>query len=175
MRGLNGAGETAYLAAPFVVGITLWSHPGLTRRTRVIAAAAMLLSFASIATGKIALGRTFKVILVGAQDVTAFLDTSPGLYLLAFPVAFGAIALGLSHRYPASRQSGWALLLIVCAGFSPRTPSRALMLVVGAAFLTRSAIALAIHRRARASAGPVRGEKRSTSTTTSLPASTDTA
>ena len=170
VRGLVGAGETAYLVTPVVVGVTLWARPGLTRRTRIFAAAATLASFAMIAAGKVALDRTFKVVLVGAQDVTAFLDTSPGLYLLAFPVAFGVVALGLAHRHPASRQVAWAMLLLLCAGFTPRTPSRALMLVLGAALLTRSTIALAIYRRARASTGA----KRSRSTTSSSPLSSET-
>ena len=176
LRILSGAGETAFLVAPIAVGATLWSSPGVVRRDRIIAAGVLLGAFALITTGQLALDRTFAVLLVGAQDVGAFLESSPGLYVLAYPIALGAIAFGLVHKHPANRQAALAVLLVVSAGFSPRTPSRALMLVLGAALLTRAAIALAIHRRARAGASATSGgRERSISTSTSPPASSDTA
>ena len=96
----------------------------------------------SLADSRQALGGTFNTILEGALDLQLFVDSRPEVYALWFSVVAGASAIGFMHPNPAYRQGTAAVLLLLCAGFFPRTPSRALMFVLGTAFLGRTSIAL---------------------------------
>jgi uncharacterized membrane protein (Fun14 family) len=48
---------------------------------------------------------------------------------------------------PVDRQMGAALLLLLSAGYAPRTPSALIVTVLGVALLSRTGIALAQRRR----------------------------
>ena len=68
--------------------------------------------------------------------------------LNAIPLGVGAavtVAAPMS-RSSLSRQVGAALLLLLSAGYAPRTPGTLLLTVPGVALVARSAIALARRR-----------------------------
>lgn len=138
------AGEACYLLCLLAVVAFLPESPDL-RSSRLLGLFALVItafSAISLADSRQALGTTFNTILEGALDLNLFVDSRPEVYALWFSVVAGASAIGLFHPNPAYRQGTAAVLLLLCAGFFPRTPSRALMFVLGAACLGRTSVAL---------------------------------
>ncbi len=147
------SGELAYLLIPLGVGLTVsiaW------REARGKAA----LALSGLAAGVVAAGMAVWSEAVGSDlpDLVygAFrLELLPEQHfiLYAIPLGIGAavtVAAVLS-RDPIRRQLGAALLLLLSAGYAPRSPGTLLLTVLAVALLTRAAIA---------NAQAPRGEKR---------------
>lgn len=151
---LRRAGEIAYLAVPLVAaGGTL---PLLARERRigglVAFGATTLVVLAAFIALRLTLRADFAIVLYGAQRVEILLDAAPLVYAFPLSVAFGVAAAALASRDGTFRQAGTALLLVVAGGYAPRAPAHLLMMVLGAALLSRVAIALAERRFAHAPA-----------------------
>ncbi len=139
------SGELAYLLIPLAVGLAV-SIPWREARGK----AALALS--GLAAGAVAAGMAVWSETVGRDlpDLVygAFrLDFLPERHfiLYAIPLGIGAavtVAAVLS-RDPIRRQLGAALLLMLSAGYAPRTPSSLLLTVLAVALMARAAIAAA--------------------------------
>jgi hypothetical protein len=153
---LHATGEAAYLLVAFAAVVALWPRVP-DSRSRVAIAAALVAGLgvgALIVWGDAALGPTFPIVFAGATDLELLVEPAIAVYAVCLGVAIAAGVLGLLHRSAAERQVGVALLLLVAAGYAPRTPSRMLMMVLGAVLLARATIALGERLSAAAEAAP---------------------
>lgn len=144
-RWMRNAGEVAYLLVPVAVGITVFPR-GRTPRSRLSLALGVLggLAIAGLMWwGHSELRTEFTVIVYGATRLELLLETLPEAYVIPISLGF-AVGLGaLTSDDPTHRQAGAAVLLIVAAGYAAKSPSRLLMMVLGAALLARATLALA--------------------------------
>lgn len=139
------SGELAYLAVPLAIAFTLAIPWGTVRGKAALIAS-------TLAAAAVAVAMAFWLRTVGDDLPTmvyaaARLDLLPDAYtvLYAIPLGLGwAVTVAASmSKDPARQQVGAALLLLLSAGYAPRTPSALIVTVVGVALLARSAIALA--------------------------------
>ncbi len=139
------SGELAYLAVPLAVAFAL-SIPWREARGRFTLVLSGIAA-ASVATGmlvwKRVVGPSLPDLLYGALRLDFLPDDHFVFYTL--PLGLGAavtVAAALS-RDPVRRQIGAALLLLLSAGYAPRTPSALVVTVLGVALLARAGMALA--------------------------------
>lgn len=139
------SGELAYLLVPLAVGLTV-AIPWREARGK----AALALS--GLAAGAVAAGMAVWSEVVGSDlpDLVygAFrLDFLPEQHFLlyAIPLGIGAAVTvaAILSRDPVRRQLGAALLLLLSAGYAPRTPGTLLLTVLAVALVARAAIAKA--------------------------------
>lgn len=143
------SGELAYLAVPLAIGFAV-AIPWRTARgkaTIALSALAAGLVATGMALWQRAAGEDFPMLLYGALR----LDLLPDAYALfyAIPLGIGAavtVAAVLSND-PVRRQLGASLLLLLSAGYAPRTPGTLIIMVLGVALLARAAISFAQRRK----------------------------
>jgi len=145
--GLRQMGEVTYLMLPISVAISLVPRaPDLRSRLALGAGVASALAIAGVfAWGVVALRSDFAVVLYGAQRTDLLAEVAVWGYALPLAVGFGAGAAGLASTEAGRRQAGAGLLLLLAAGFAPRTPGGLLTMVLGMALLSRASIALGEH------------------------------
>jgi hypothetical protein len=142
------SGELAYLAVPIAIGFAV-AIPWRKARGK----AALVLSgsvAASIAAGMLAwkhlVGRDLPDLLYGAVRLDFLPEDDFILYAIPLGVGGAVTVAAMLSKDPVQRQMGAALLLILSAGYAPRTPSTLLMTVLGVALLARAGLALAQRR-----------------------------
>ena len=145
------SGELAYLAVPLAVAAAI-AVPWREARGKVTLALSALgagLVAAGMALWKYVVGPDLPVLLYGAVHLEFLPEDKFILY--AIPLAIGwAVTVGaMLSKDPVRRQMGAALLLLLSAGYAPRTPSGLILTVLSVALLTRVGIASAQRRRAR--------------------------
>jgi hypothetical protein len=142
------SGELAYLAVPIALGFAI-SIPWREARGRA-AIALSGLAAGTVAAGMVmwkhAVGRDLPDLLYGAVRLEFLPDKDFILYAIPLGVGWAVTVAAIMSKDSVCRQMGAALLLLLSAGYAPRTPSTLLMTVLGAAVLARSAIALAKRR-----------------------------
>jgi hypothetical protein len=142
------SGELAYLAVPIAIGFAV-AIPWRKARGK---AALVLSGFvaASIAAGMLAwkhlVGRDLPDLLYGAVRLDFLPEDDFILYAIPLGVGGAVTVAAMLSKDPVQRQMGAALLLILSAGYAPRTPSTLLMTVLGVALLARAGLALAQRR-----------------------------
>jgi hypothetical protein len=127
------SGELAYLAIPLAIGSALaipW-RDARGKATLLLAGLAAGLVAAGMASWKHAVGRDLPDLLYGAVRLD-FLPDKDFILMLS--------------KDPVRRQMGAALLLLLSAGYAPRSPSTLIVTVLGVALLSRAGIALAQRR-----------------------------
>ena len=143
------SGELAYLGVPFAIAFTL-AIPWGTARGK----AALLLSTLAAAVVAIAIafwhravGDDLPTMVYGAARLDLFRDAYAVLYAIPLGLGWAVTVAAAVSKDPARRQIGAALLLLLSAGYAPRTPSALIVTVVGVALLARTGIALAQRKR----------------------------
>jgi hypothetical protein len=145
------SGELAYLAVPLAIGLAV-AIPWREVRGKV----ALLLS--ALAAGLVATGMALWKHAVGPDlpDLLYWavrLDFLPEddfiLYAIPLSIGWAVTVAAMLSKGPVRRQMGAALLLLLSAGYAPRTPSALIVTVLGVALLARVGIALAHRRRAK--------------------------
>ncbi len=145
------SGELAYLAVPLAIALAV-AIPWRETRGKValpLSAVAAGLVAAGMALWRRAVGPDLPDLLYGAVRLDFLPEDRFILY--AIPLAIGwAVTVGaMLSKDPARRQMGAALLLLLSAGYAPRTPSGLIVTVLSVALLARVGIACAQRRRAR--------------------------
>ncbi len=142
------SGELAYLAAPLAIGLAI-SIPWREWRGKlalVMAGSAAVLVTTAMALWKHTVGSELPDFLYGAMR----LDFLPEGYFILYAIPLGlglAVSVaGISSKDAVRRQIGAAILLLLSAGYAPRTPSAMIVTVLGVALLARAGIALARRR-----------------------------
>ena len=139
------AGELAYLAVPFAIGLTIaipW-RDARGKATLVLSGLVAGLVAAGMAVWKHVVGRDLPDLLYGAVRLDFLPDDDFILYAIPLGMGWAVTFAAALSRDPIRRQLGAALLLILSAGYAPRTPSTLVVTVLGVALLARSGIALA--------------------------------
>jgi hypothetical protein len=143
------SGELAYLTVPIAVGLALWIPWREARGKAAVVLSALTAAF--VATSMVLSKRAAGLELPDLVYSAFHLDFLPGddFILYAIPLGAGSAVTvaAILSRDPIRRQLGAALLLLLSAGYAPRTPSALLISVLGVALLARAGIALA--QRAR--------------------------
>jgi len=139
------SGELAYLAVPLAVGLALTVSPREARGRLALASAG--LTAALVASGivfwKRLVGRNLPDLLYGAVGLEFLPDDDLVFYAIPLSIGWAVAVAAILSKNKVSRQLGAALLLVLSAGYAPRTPSALITTVLGVALLARAAIALA--------------------------------
>jgi len=139
------SGELAYLAVPLAIGSAI-SIPWRELRgktTIAVAAVAAGAVAAAMIVWKHAVGRDLPDLLYGAMRLDFLPDRDFILYAIPLSVGAAVTVAAIMQKDAVRRQLGVGLLLLLSAGYAPRTPSALLMTVLGVALFARAAIALA--------------------------------
>jgi hypothetical protein len=151
-------GEGAYLLMPIAVAMTLLPRTNDLRGRIALGAGALVAAVvaALVGWGILGLRGDFDIVLYGAQRLELFSDGAQVLgipltvlYVLPLAIGFGAGTAGLASTDPGRRQAGVAILLLLAAGFAPRSPAPLLSMVLGVVLLSRASIALGEPRLVR--------------------------
>ncbi len=143
------SGELAYLAIPLAIGFAIaipW-RDARGKATLLVAGLAAGLVTGGMASWKHAVGRELPDLLYGAVRLDFLPDRDLILYAIPLSIGSAVTIAGVLSRDPVRRQMGVALLLLLSAGYAPRSPSTLIVTVLGVALLSRAGIALAQHRR----------------------------
>jgi len=143
------SGELAYLAVPIAIGFAI-SIPWRELRGKT-AIALSALAGGIVAVGMVvwkhAVGRDLPDLLYGALRLDFLPDRDFILYAIPLSVGAAVTVAAIMSKDAVRRQLGGALLLLLSAGYAPRTPSSLLLTVLGVALLARAAIAVAQRQR----------------------------
>jgi hypothetical protein len=145
------SGELAYLAVPLAIGLAV-TIPWREARGKA-ALASSALAAGLVATGmalwKHAVGRDLPDLLYGAVRLDFLPDDDFILYAVPLGVGWAVTVAATLSKDAIRRQMGAALLLLLSAGYAPRSPITLIVMVLGVALLARAAIALAQRRQAQ--------------------------
>jgi len=142
------SGELAYLAVPLAVGLAVaipWREARGKAALALSALAAALVT-TGIAFWKHAVGRDLPDLLYGAVRLDFLPDDDFILYAIPLGVGWAVTVAAALSKDPVRRQMGAALLLLLSAGYAPRSPITLIVTVLGVALLSRAAIASAQRR-----------------------------
>jgi hypothetical protein len=145
------SGELAYLAVPLAIGLAV-TIPWREARGKA-ALASSALAAGLVATGmalwKHTVGRDLPDLLYGAVRLDFLPDDDFILYAVPLGVGWAVTVAATLSKDAIRRQMGAALLLLLSAGYAPRSPITLIVMVLGVALLARAAIALAQRRQAQ--------------------------
>lgn len=136
------AGEVLYMLAPFAAAVYLL-RPWATAPKRIIAGTALAcatIGFANVHTGDSADTLLYAAFRLG------LLGKSPASYAwILAPIGAVGFAGWLSHT-DKTRQAGLAVMLLLVAGYAPRSPWGLLIAFSGVCLLARAAVAESLTR-----------------------------
>jgi hypothetical protein len=144
-QALSLAGELAYLVVPAAVLASVLPDRGAPRTAWAIFVGATvgISAMVTFDVWRVYLGSSYGAVLYGAVRFEAFLDSAGLVYAVPFGLYLGVGLGALCASRPVDRQIGAALLVLLGAGFGPRTPGQLLMMVLGVTLVARAAIAAA--------------------------------
>jgi hypothetical protein len=148
-NALRWSGELAYLSVPLVLAFAV-AIPWRTLRGRL----ALVASTATAGTVAIAMafwkraaGEAFATLLYTAFHLELLPDRLAVLYAIPLGMGWAVTVAAAMSKDPARRQMGAALILLLCAGYAPRTAATLILTVLAVALLARTSIAIAGRRR----------------------------
>ena len=144
-NALRWSGELAYLAVPIAIGfaISIPLREARGKATVLLSGLAAGVVAVGMAAWKHIVGRDLPNLLYGAVRLDFLPDDDFILYAIPLGVGAAVTVAAIMSRDSISRQLGAALLLLMSAGYAPRTPSTLLVTVLGVALLARAGIGLA--------------------------------
>ena len=143
------SGELAYLAVPLAIGLAVaipWREAA-GKATLVLSGLAAGVVTIGMAVWKHAVGQDLPDLLYGAVRLDFLPDDDFILYAIPLGIGAAVTVTAMLSKDPVDRQMGAALLLLLSAGYAPRTPSALIVTVLGVALLSRAGMALAQRRR----------------------------
>ena len=143
------SGELAYLAVPLAIGLAVaipWREAA-GKATLVLSGLAAGVVAIGMAVWKYAVGQDLPDLLYGTVRVDFLPEDDFILYAIPLGIGAAVTVTAMLSKDPVDRQMGAALLLLLSAGYAPRTPSALIVTVLGVALLSRTGIALAQRRR----------------------------
>jgi hypothetical protein len=143
------SGELAYLAVPLAVAFALAIPWGTLKGKATLFASTMTAAVFAIAMAfwHRAVDKELPTMVYGAARLDLLPDAYAVLYAIPLGTGWAVTVAAAMSKDAARRQMGAALLLLLSAGYAPRTPSALIISVVGVALLARTAIAVAQRRR----------------------------
>lgn len=143
------SGELAYLAVPLAIGLAVaipWREAA-GKATLVLSGLAAGVVAIGMAVWKYAVGQDLPDLLYGTVRVDFLPEDDFILYAIPLGIGAAVTVTAMLSKDPVDRQMGAALLLLLSAGYAPRTPSALIVTVLGVALLSRAGVALARRRR----------------------------
>ena len=143
------SGELAYLAVPLAIGLAVaipWREAA-GKATLVLSGLAAGVVAIGMAVWKYAVGQDLPDLLYGTVRVDFLPEDDFILYAIPLGIGAAVTVTAMLSKDPVDRQMGAALLLLLSAGYAPRTPSALIVTVLGVALLSRVGLALARRRR----------------------------
>jgi hypothetical protein len=144
-NALRWTGELAYLGVPIAIGLTV-GIPWRTTRGK-LAIMLSLATAAGVATGlsawRMSQGSAFSTLFYGSFRLDMWLDSHPLVYGIPLGVAWAVAPAAVLTKQALRRQLGVAVLLLLCAGYAPRTPTELVITLLGVSLIARSAVARA--------------------------------
>jgi hypothetical protein len=148
-NAFHWSGELAYLAVPLAVAFAL-EVPWDTLRGK-LALGLSTLAAAVVAVLMALLSRTvgdeLPTLIYGALKLDVLPSRFAILYAIPLGMGWAVSVAAVLSRDAARRQLGAGLVLLMSAGYAPRTPGSLIMTVLAVALLARSSIAVARRRR----------------------------
>ncbi len=144
-RVLATSGELAFLFVPVAALTSVLPDRGAPRTAWAIFVGTTVgvCAMVTFDVWRVYLGSSYEAVLYGAVRFEAFLESAGLVYAVPFGLYLG-LGLGtLCASRAGERQIGAAALLLLGAGYGPRTPGQLLMMVLGVTLLARSTIAAA--------------------------------
>jgi hypothetical protein len=143
------SGELAYLVIPLAAAFALAIPSGTLRGKAALIASTTAASAVAIgmAFWQRAVEKELPTMIYGAARLELLPDPYAALYAIPLGMGCAVTVAAAMSADPARRQMGAALLLLLSAGYAPRTPSALIVTVLAVALLARSAIAIAQRRR----------------------------
>lgn len=139
------SGELAYLGVPFAIGLAVaipWREP--RGKVALLSSAVVAgLVAAGMAVCKHSAGQDLPNLLYGAVRLDFLPDDSFILYAIPLGIGWAVTVSAMLSKDPVRRQMGAALMLLLSAGYAPRSPSTLIVTVLGVALLARVGIAQA--------------------------------
>ncbi len=151
-NAFHWSGELAYLAVPIVAAFFLRIPWGTLRGKVALALSAVT---AAIVTVEFALlsktvGPELSTLLYGALKLDLLPERVAILYAIPLGIGWAVTVAAILSKDSSRRQLGAALMLLLSAGYGPRTPSALILTVLAVALLARTSIVAARERSARA-------------------------
>lgn len=139
------SGELAYLAVPLAVGFAVAIPLRETRGkvTLVLSGLAAAIVAAGMGVWKAVVRSDLPTLLYGASHLGFLPEEHFILYAIPLGIGWAVTVAAALSRDPVRRQMGAALLLLLSAGYAPRSPSTLIITVLGVALLSRAGIAQA--------------------------------
>jgi hypothetical protein len=139
------SGELAYLAVPVVVSIAIATPIRETRGKLAVLLATLVGGSAGVAMveWEEAAGGNLADFLYGAVRLDFLTEEHAVLYAIFVALACGAAVTAMLSKNAIHRPMAAALLLLLSAGYAPRSPSTLIITVLGVALLARVGIAQA--------------------------------
>ncbi len=139
------AGEVCYLAGACLAGFVAFPSFRTTRQrlTSVLSAFIAAAVGTAIVAWRVEQGSDFATVFYGALRLDLFIDF-PVVYavLLGLAAALGVAAL--VHPNRPQQQAGAGILLLLAAGYAPRSPVLLVVTTLGIALLARAGLGLAL-------------------------------
>ena len=145
------SGELAYLAVPVALVFAVRIPWREARGKWVLVASTLAASgfAAGMVVWRSSVGVDLTNLFYGAFRLDLLAEHNAiDWYAVPLGIGWAAAAAATLSKDPTLRQIGAALLLLLCTGFAPRTPSALLLSVLAVALVSRSALATALRRRA---------------------------
>ena len=150
------SGELAYLAVPLAVGLAVaipWKE-ARGKAALVLSALAAGLVTIGMALWSHMVGPDLPDLLYGATRLDFLPDDDFILYAIPLGIGWAVTVAAMLSKDSVNRQMGAALLLLLSAGYAPRSPSTLIVTVLGVALLSRAGMALAQRRNQPRTAQP---------------------
>jgi len=145
------SGELAFLAVPIAVGFAVgipW-RGARGKSTLVLATIAALGVAAGMVAWRNSVGGDLTNLFYGAFRLDFLADKNAiAWYAVPLSIGWAVTVVATLSKDPTLRQVGAALVLLLCTGYAPRTPSALVMSVLAVALVSRAAVATALRRRA---------------------------
>ena len=133
------SGELAYLAVPLAIGLAVaipWREAA-GKATLVLSGLAAGVVAIGMAVWKYAVGQDLPDLLYGTVRVDFLPEDDFILYAIPLGIGAAVTVTAMLSKDPVDRQMGAALLLLLSAGYAPRTPSALIVTVLGVAEIER--------------------------------------
>lgn len=145
------SGELAFLAVPIAVGFAVripWRE-ARGKSTLVFS----LIAAAGVAVGMVvwrnSVGGDLTNLFYGAFRLDFLAEQNAiGWYAVPLGIGWAVTVAATMSKDPTLRQMGAALVLLLCTGYAPRTPSALVISVLAVALVSRAAVATALRRKA---------------------------
>ncbi len=141
-NAFHWSGELAYLSIPLALAFALAVPWGTVRGKAAVIASTLAAAGVAIAMAfwYRNVGTDLPMLLYAALHLDLFGKEYAVLYAIPLGIGWAVTVAAAASEHSAKRQMGAALLMLLSAGYAPRTPSSLIVTVAAVGLLARAAI-----------------------------------